>query len=410
MPKHDLEDKEAATPVQKAAKTDADEAPAANESVPKKAPKQRMAVLFGYCGTGYKGSQINPGQPTIEKELMDALVKAGAVGLNRCARTDKGVHAAGNVISAKLLAIDGLVDKVNACLPPQVRIYDAFQVNSSFNAKNHCGGRQYEYSLPTYILKQSVHHLYPHSALPVESVPHSEESSTVGAPWVLVESYQDLCTFRLDKEALEHLRDCLKQYEGTHNFHNFTVGCKFKEKNAGRYITSFVACDPYVRADGVEWVKLRVNGQSFMLHQIRKMVGLAVMMVRTKTPSKLVPTTFKEEKINIPKAPALGLLLRKPTFDAFNKQQNMQHEGRKSLEFDNYPDLVNPFVEEWINKDMYNEEAEKQVFKNWTFHVDEHSLNYAWWLTKEGEIRIDLKPEDVSAEDVDDEGQKKEED
>ncbi|ORY49567.1 pseudouridine synthase [Rhizoclosmatium globosum] len=385
----------------------ADQAQVAAAVKPKKAPKQRMAILFGYCGTGYKGSQLNPGQPTIERDLMDAFAKSGAiteenndpkkVGLNRCARTDKGVHAAGNVVSLKLFALENLVEKVNACLPPQIRIYDAFQVNSSFNAKNHCGGRQYEYSLPTYMLRPAPHQLYPHSALSdlVHPELDREEESAVGEPWTVIDSYEDVCKYRLDPDSLAHLRACLKEYEGTHNFHNFTVGVRFNEKNAGRYMKSFIACDPYVRADGVEWISLRVNGQSFMLHQIRKMVGLVVMMVRTKTPATLVAKAYKEDRINIPKAPALGLLLRKPTFDSFNKQIKNQHEdSRKLIEFDNYADLVNPFVEEWVNKDMYKEESEKHVYMNWLLHVDERSLNFSWWLTKEGTIQLSLKPTD----------------
>jgi tRNA pseudouridine38-40 synthase len=62
---------------------------------------------------------------------------------------------------------------------------------------------------------------------------------------------------------------------------------------------------------GTEWLSLKVHGQSFMLHQIRKMVSLIVMLVRTDTPLKLIPETFKANKINIPKAPSLGLLLER---------------------------------------------------------------------------------------------------
>lgn len=42
-----------------------------------------------------------------------------------------------------------------------------------------------------------------------------------------------------------------------------------------RLITSFVAADPFEN-DGVEWVRLTVKGQSFMMHQIRKMVSFVL--------------------------------------------------------------------------------------------------------------------------------------
>lgn len=55
----------------------------------------------------------NPGVSTIEEELLEALWKAGAIsdshkgdlnklGFQRCARTDKGVSAARQVVSLKI--------------------------------------------------------------------------------------------------------------------------------------------------------------------------------------------------------------------------------------------------------------------------------------------------------------------
>uniref|UniRef100_A0A0E9RJX7 tRNA pseudouridine synthase n=1 Tax=Anguilla anguilla TaxID=7936 RepID=A0A0E9RJX7_ANGAN len=64
---------------------------------------------------------------TIEDELVMALVKAGCIPENhgaemkkmsfqRCARTDKGVSAAGQVVSLKLWLIDDILDKINSHL------------------------------------------------------------------------------------------------------------------------------------------------------------------------------------------------------------------------------------------------------------------------------------------------------
>lgn len=77
--------------------------------------------------------------------------------------------------------------------------------------------------------------------------------------------------------------------------------------------------DPFIcKEDGeTEWITLRVHGQSFMLHQIRKMVGLAVMVIRTRTPASIVIETFKEVRINIPKAPGFGLLLERAMYTEY---------------------------------------------------------------------------------------------
>ena len=47
---------------------------------------------------------------------------------------------------------------------------------------------------------------------------------------------------------------------------------KYEDASAKRYIMSFNIGHPFVRED-VEFVSLTVEGQSFMLHQIRKMIG-----------------------------------------------------------------------------------------------------------------------------------------
>lgn len=71
----------------------------------------------------------------MKKDLYEAFYKAGAIslensldlkksGFQRTARTDKGVHAAGNVVSLKMIIEDpDLKDKINQHLPDQIRIW-----------------------------------------------------------------------------------------------------------------------------------------------------------------------------------------------------------------------------------------------------------------------------------------------
>ncbi len=46
-----------------------------------------------------------------------------------------------------------------------------------------------------------------------------------------------------------------------------------------------------------------------MLHQIRKMVGLIIAVVRGYVSEELILDAFNEHKVHIPRAPSLGLLL-----------------------------------------------------------------------------------------------------
>ena len=125
-------------------------------------PKRKVAVMIGYAGSGYKGMQINAQEKTIEGDLFNAFVKAGAISkanaddpkkssLVRCARTDKGVHAAGNVISLKLIVEDPkIVETINEHLPPQIRVWGLERTNGSFSCYQTCDSRWYEYLTPTF--------------------------------------------------------------------------------------------------------------------------------------------------------------------------------------------------------------------------------------------------------------------
>lgn len=46
--------------------------------------------------------------------------------------------------------------------------------------------------------------------------------------------------------------------------------------------------------NGTEWISFRFHGQSFMLHQIRKMMSMVILTTRTRTPTSLIPEAFGE--------------------------------------------------------------------------------------------------------------------
>lgn len=124
--------------------------------------KRKIAMLLAYCGAGYQGMQRNPGAITIEGELEQALFRAGAISQcnfgdlrkvdwMRAARTDKGVSAVGQIVSARLV-IDppGFLDRVNQHLPKQISVFGYSRVTSNFNAKQMCDRRRYEYIVPVF--------------------------------------------------------------------------------------------------------------------------------------------------------------------------------------------------------------------------------------------------------------------
>ena len=100
-------------------------------------------------------------EKTIEGDLFTAFIEAGAISkanandpkksqLVRCARTDKGVHASGNIISLKLIIEDkDVVEKINSHLSPQIRVWGIQRTTNSFSAYQACDSRWYEYLIPS---------------------------------------------------------------------------------------------------------------------------------------------------------------------------------------------------------------------------------------------------------------------
>jgi len=73
--------------------------------------------------------------------------------------------------------------------------------------------------------------------------------------------------WRIGSEQMQALRDFSTRFEGTHNFHNFTVGRDQKDRSNMRYMKKIEVADPMVYG-GTEWISVLFHGQSFMLHQI----------------------------------------------------------------------------------------------------------------------------------------------
>ncbi|XP_013792490.2 tRNA pseudouridine synthase A, mitochondrial-like isoform X1 [Limulus polyphemus] len=180
-----------------------------SEDLSSESPKQRfkkMAVLLSYSGKGYLGMQRNPGVKTIEEDLFQAMYKTGLIlqahidrpqqiNFQRAARTDKGVSAVRQIVSLKLPVTekpDGIVEKINNHLPPQIRVISIKRTTKGFNSKISCDARTYAYMLPTFAFTP---------------------------PEVLTKE-----DYTIPSENIKKLNDLLALYKGTHNYHNFTSG------------------------------------------------------------------------------------------------------------------------------------------------------------------------------------------
>ncbi|TIA93577.1 hypothetical protein E3P99_00076 [Wallemia hederae] len=429
--------------------------PKASEIAPSdapKLPKRKCAVIVGFCGTGYNGMQIQSHEntKTIEGDIFMAMVKAGVisadnstdpgkVNLQRAARTDASVHAASNLISLKII-VDlpdnrDVVEAINEHLPPHIRIWGYVRTQNSFDARTSCDSRSYEYLLPSYVFIPPA----PWTVL-------GKRLGTTDAFWEGVDEKESIESmmqrkraWRIPQHTLDKARDTLQHFSGSHNFWSYTIGKGYNERSAQRFMKELSIKDPFL-VEGNEWISVRFYGQSFMLHQIRKMIFMLVNVTRTPTPPTLIDRTYSSTPIVVPKAPGLGLLLEAPFFNVYNKrvQENNEHvekgledrvkkaiekahkqqskekeaneEGkeakkwptdeeirqetlkqaigdkREKIDFEQYHDKIEEFKHKHIYTRLRHEEVSGNVYSKWTGTIDTHDGEQLDYLNAEGVI------------------------
>ena len=412
--------------------------------------------------------------------------------LVRCARTDRGVHAAGNVISLKLIIEDpDIVSKINEKLSPQIRVWGIEQTNGSFSAYQLCDSRIYEYLIPTHcflppqpqsflgkkmlelakeaddlegyysrqedaatfwadvekdhirplvgvsepdLAERILNAFYETNAAPQEEDPShfrklesyvtniildpkndidpakvvlsgeskvanaredarasdSNESVLPPAAHPLEIFIQHLKAlhmhakkaYRISPQRLARVQAVLSRYVGTHRFHNYTVDKTMREPSATRIMRSLTVSDTPILIGGTEWLSIKIHGQSFMMHQIRKMVSMAALLVRCGGHEDRIDDTYTTERLSIPKAPSLGLLLERPVFDEYNKK--LEEYGRARIDFGRYEKELAEFKQREIYERIFREEERDNPFQAFFASLDSLRSSQLLFLSSVG--------------------------
>lgn len=235
-------------------------------------------------------------------------------------------------------------------MPKQIRVFCIKRVTKGFNSKDKCDARTYTYTMPTVALAD-----------------HDDESASMD-------------TYRVPNEKLEKLATLLKMYEGTKSFHNFTSRKEYLDPSSKRYIISFECGQPFVPEidstdpNTIEFVVLKVKGQSFMLHQIRKMVGSVLAVMRNLTVSATIRRAFTEARLDLPMAPGLGLVLDQVHYDRYNERYGADgmHDA---LTWETEEANIQQFIDEYIFPNIVNEERREKPMISWIETLPMHSYD-----------------------------------
>lgn len=203
------------------------------------AARRRIAVGLEYDGARFAGWQLQPGLPTIQGHVQQALARIAdhPVEATCAGRTDAAVHANGQVAHFDTTSerpMRGWVLGVNGELPPDIAMLWAVQVHERFHARHSALSRCYRYC----ILQRATR-----PALLRER-----------AWWVRTE---------LDVAAMH---EAAQQLVGEHDFSAFRAA-ECQSKTARRRIDSIG-----VAADG-PLVTIEVTANAFLHHMVRNIVG-----------------------------------------------------------------------------------------------------------------------------------------
>lgn len=108
----------------------------------------RVRLDIAYDGTDFSGWAVQPGRRTVQGVLSDALsrIARAPVTLTVAGRTDAGVHATGQVAHLDLRSVPE-ARRVNAALPPDVRVLTCTAVPAEFDARFSALWRRYAYRI-----------------------------------------------------------------------------------------------------------------------------------------------------------------------------------------------------------------------------------------------------------------------
>jgi tRNA pseudouridine38-40 synthase len=192
-------------------------------------------LLIEYDGGGFAGWAAQPGLRTVQGELQTALatILRREVTLTVAGRTDRGVHARGQVASHDGEAAPA--SSLNGVLPEDVRVLESEPAADGFDARRDARSRTYRYRVHT------------------RRVPSPFER---GRAWHIARP--------LDRGALESMARALV---GTHDFTAFTPS----QTDHVRFERDVMRAE-WRDAPG-DILEFWIEADTFMRHMVRILVG-----------------------------------------------------------------------------------------------------------------------------------------
>lgn len=196
----------------------------------------RYLMKVSYDGSGFYGFQRLNDYRTVQKVLEEALgvINKGEVLVKGASRTDKGVHAYGQMIHFDIgydIPADRLMYAVNRILDNDIRVLDCKKVGNDFHARFNVKRKKYVYKI------------------------------NLGDFDCLKSRYFLQVYEKLD---IDKMRECAKVFLGCHDFRNFVAG----ERD------NYLMCVEDIKFNmSNDILEIEFLGKSFYRYMVRNMVG-----------------------------------------------------------------------------------------------------------------------------------------
>lgn len=202
---------------------------------------ERLKGVLSYDGTNFFGSQIQPGQRTVNGEIERALQKmhkGKPIRIHASGRTDAGVHAIKQTIhfdTPLLIQEENWKKALNTLLPKDIYFHTVEKVSADFHARYDAIEKEYRY----YIWNDQERDVFKRN-------------------------YQYHYPYPLD---IERMKKGCSYLEGEHDFTSFSSKKATAKGSKVRKLTK-VAC----QQEGPQ-IEFIFCGNGFLYHMVRIMVG-----------------------------------------------------------------------------------------------------------------------------------------
>lgn len=215
-------------------------------------------AILQYDGTDRMGFQWQEGMPTIQGDLNLSLQKLlqGKVTTRSASRTDKGVHAFGQVVKISAEDSEPLnADRLNAALPLHIRCLDLTPCPGDFIPSVDQHSKEYRYLFTN-----------------TPEVSGQEQRYIAQTPYTL---------------NFDHIQACVDMLKGTNNFKNFwSIGGISNTTIRDILECDLTIIDPrelfrntlFTAGEVTSCWQFRIVGKGFLKHMVRHLVG-ALWMV-----------------------------------------------------------------------------------------------------------------------------------